>query len=174
MRGFEVSFATADLHDQHEGKTQVAAILWRSYGGKARFCGPVSTLKCFEDNSLVRPALEEYGAGRVLVIDGGGSVRCALVGDKLAKLAIENDWAGIVVHGCVRDSSNHSARRRTLVPIAAWNGGGGQFTYIVDQGRNARGPTCYFPDPPGNRCAQTGFQGPCGNPNRRRNHLDIA
>lgn len=105
MGGFEVSFATADLHDQHEGKTQVAAILWRSYGGKARFCGPVSTLKCFEDNSLVRSALEEYGAGRVLVIDGGGSVRCALVGDKLAKLAIENDWAGIVVHGCVRDSA---------------------------------------------------------------------
>ena len=100
-----MSFATADLHDQHEGKTQVAAILWRSYGGKARFCGPVSTLKCFEDNSLVRPALEEEGAGRVLVIDGGGSVRCALVGDQLAKLAIENGWAGIVVHGCVRDSA---------------------------------------------------------------------
>ena len=105
MGGFEVSFATADLHDQHEGKAQVAAILWRSYGGKARFCGPVSTLKCFEDNSLVRPALEEEGAGRVLVIDGGGSVRCALVGDQLAKLAMENGWAGIVVHGCVRDSA---------------------------------------------------------------------
>ncbi len=105
MGGFEVSFATADLHDQHEGKTQVAAILWRSYGGKARFCGPVSTLKCFEDNSLVRPALEEEGAGRVLVIDGGGSVRCALVGDQLAQLAIKNGWAGIVVHGCVRDSA---------------------------------------------------------------------
>ena len=100
-----MSFATADLHDQHEGKTQVAAILWRSYGGKARFCGPVSTLKCFEDNSLVRPALEEEGAGRVLVIDGGGSVRCALVGDQLATLAMENGWAGIVVHGCVRDSA---------------------------------------------------------------------
>ena len=100
-----MSFATADLHDQHEGKAQVAAILWRSYGGKARFCGPVSTLKCFEDNSLVRPALEEEGAGRVLVIDGGGSVRCALVGDQLAQLAIENGWAGIVVHGCVRDSA---------------------------------------------------------------------
>ena len=105
MGGFEVSFATADLHDQHEGKTQVAAILWRSYGATARFCGPVSTVKCFEDNSLVRPALGEAGAGRVLVIDGGGSVRCALVGDKLATLAMENGWAGIVVHGCVRDSA---------------------------------------------------------------------
>lgn len=100
-----MSFATADLYDQHEGKTQVAAVLWRSYGGKARFYGPVSTVRCFEDNSLVRPALEEDGAGRVLVIDGGGSVRCALVGDKLAQLAIENGWAGIVVHGCVRDSA---------------------------------------------------------------------
>jgi regulator of ribonuclease activity A len=69
-----------------------------------RFAGPVATLKVFEDNSLVRSALAEPGAGRVLVVDGGGSLRCALVGDQLGELAVRNGWAGTVVFGCVRDS----------------------------------------------------------------------
>ncbi|MDE0157276.1 MAG: ribonuclease E activity regulator RraA [Gammaproteobacteria bacterium] len=100
-----MTFSTADLHDEHEGKVQVANILMQSYGRKARFSGPISTVKCFEDNSLVRAALEEPGNGRVLVVDGGGSIRCALVGDKLAEMAMKNGWAGLVVHGCIRDSA---------------------------------------------------------------------
>jgi regulator of ribonuclease activity A len=75
----------------------------RHYGGAQRFAGPISTLKVFEDNSLVRSALEEPGQGRVLVVDGGGSLRCALVGDQLGALAMQNGWVGIVVYGCVRD-----------------------------------------------------------------------
>ena len=100
-----MTFSTADLHDEHEGKVQVANILMRSFGQKTRFSGPIATVKCFEDNSQVRAALEEPGKGRVLVVDGGASIRCALVGDKLAELGLNNGWAGLVVHGCIRDSA---------------------------------------------------------------------
>jgi regulator of ribonuclease activity A len=97
-------FATTDLCDQHGDAVRVATPLFRSYGGRRRFCGPAATLRCFEDNTFVRSALEQPGEGRVLVVDGGGSLRCALVGDQLAALGVANGWAGIVVNGCVRDS----------------------------------------------------------------------
>ena len=100
-----MTFSTADLHDDHEDKVQVANILMQSFGQKTRFSGPISTVKCFEDNSLVRAALEEPGKGRVLVVDGGASIRCALVGDKLAELGMQNGWEGMVIHGCIRDSA---------------------------------------------------------------------
>ncbi|RME33742.1 MAG: ribonuclease E inhibitor RraA, partial [Gammaproteobacteria bacterium] len=99
-----MSFATADLYDAHEDRLQVALPIFRDYGGRRRFCGPISTVKAFEDNTLVRAALEEPGEGRVLVVDAGGSLRCAMVGDNLAQLGIDNGWSGIVVHGCIRDS----------------------------------------------------------------------
>jgi len=72
---------------------------------KTHFCGPVATLQCHEDNTLVRAALEEDGEGRVLIVDGGGSIRCALVGDNLAEMGLKNGWQGIVVNGCIRDSA---------------------------------------------------------------------
>jgi regulator of ribonuclease activity A len=99
-----MDFQTADLCDQHEGKVRVVAPMFRSYGGRRAFHGPIATLKLFEDNSLVRKALESAGDGRVLVVDGGGSLRCALVGDQLAQLGVKNNWAGIVVYGCIRDA----------------------------------------------------------------------
>ena len=100
-----MSFATADLYDQHEHRVQVLEPMLADYGGKRRFSGPIATVKVFEDNSLVRAAIEEPGAGKVLVVDGGGSLRCALVGDKLAELASRNGWAGLVVYGCIRDAA---------------------------------------------------------------------
>jgi regulator of ribonuclease activity A len=99
-----MSFATADLADQHPD-AHVAAPGLRALGGKQQFAGPIRTVECFEDNSLVRAALEEPGDGAVLVVDGGGSMRCALLGDRLAGLAIENGWTGVIVNGCVRDSA---------------------------------------------------------------------
>lgn len=104
-----MTIATADLCDRHEdqlrsGELRVVAPLFRSFGGRNAFHGPIATLKLFEDNSFVRKALEQPGTGRVLVIDGGGSLRRALVGDQLAALGVKNDWAGIVVYGCIRDS----------------------------------------------------------------------
>lgn len=105
-----MSFATADLCDQHEealraGSLRVVAPMFRSYGGRAAFAGRIATLKLFEDNSFVRKAVEQPGEGRVLVIDGGGSLRRALVGDQLAALAAKNGWAGIVAYGCIRDAA---------------------------------------------------------------------
>jgi regulator of ribonuclease activity A len=94
---------TTDLCDQYADELQVAAPIFRSYGGKIAFCGPISTVQVHEDNVLVRAALAEPGAGRVLVVDGGGSLRCALVGDQLAALGLGNGWAGVVINGCIRD-----------------------------------------------------------------------
>jgi regulator of ribonuclease activity A len=99
-----MNIQTADLCDANEGHVHVVTPMFRSYGGRHAFGGPIVTLKVFEDNSLVRSALEGPGEGRVLVIDGGGSLRCALVGDQLAQLGVKNGWAGIVVYGCIRDS----------------------------------------------------------------------
>ena len=97
-----------DLCDEFSDQIQIAEPIFTDFGGKLEFFGPISTVKCFEDNSLVRAALEEPGEGRVLVVDGGASDRCALLGDNLAQLAIDNDWAGVVVYGCIRDSGEIS------------------------------------------------------------------
>lgn len=114
---------TADLLDAHEdqlreGKVRVVAPMFRSFGGKVAFHGTISTLKLFEDNSLVRAALGQPGQGRILVIDGGGSLRCALVGDQLAQLGVANEWAGIVVYGCIRDSRAISGMNLGVIALA--------------------------------------------------------
>lgn len=103
--GLATGFTTADLCDAHVGRVRVAAPIFRSYGGRHSFHGRIATLKLFEDNGLVRQTLAFPGEGRVLVIDGGGSLRCALLGDQLAALAVRNGWAGVVVWGCIRDSA---------------------------------------------------------------------
>lgn len=95
---------TADLCDDNEGLVRVVTPMFRSFGGRLCFAGPIATLKVFEDNSLVRSTLETSGKNHVLVVDGGGSMRCALVGDQLALLAVNNGWAGVIVYGCIRDS----------------------------------------------------------------------
>lgn len=100
--------ATADLCDDFNEEVMVLAPIFKDFGGKDTFFGDITTLKVFEDNSLVRAALEKPGNGRVLVVDGGGSLRCALVGDNLAVLGQENGWSGIVVFGCIRDSAQIS------------------------------------------------------------------
>jgi regulator of ribonuclease activity A len=94
---------TADLCDDFAADIQVADPVFESYGAHASFGGPAVTLRVFEDNPLVRSTLEEPGAGRVLVIDGGASLRCALVGGMIARLASENGWAGLIINGCIRD-----------------------------------------------------------------------
>ncbi len=106
------NFVTCDLLDANpesqvclpniEGKS------FYSFGGKDKFCGEIVTVKCFEDNSRVKALLnsdgtDAQGSGKVLVVDGGGSMRCALLGDMIAQAAIDNGWAGVIVYGCVRD-----------------------------------------------------------------------
>lgn len=103
------SFATCDLCDEHKNDTdgdfRVLPPVFKDYGRLVKFAGPVSTVKCFEDNTLVKAAVDSPGNGRVLVVDGGASLRRALVGGNLGKAAAKNGWAGVVVDGCVRDSA---------------------------------------------------------------------
>jgi regulator of ribonuclease activity A len=98
-----VNFATADLIDDHEDELIGCETQFRSYGAVSRFSGPVETVRCLEDNALVRGVLSTPGSGRVLVVDGGGSLRAALLGDMIAALAIEHGWSGVVINGAVRD-----------------------------------------------------------------------
>lgn len=95
---------TADLCDAHEDSVRVLDLPLRDYGGRIAFDGPVSTVSALEDNSRVREAVAEPGAGRVLVVDGGGSTRRSMLGDNLAAMAVKNGWAGVVVHGVIRDT----------------------------------------------------------------------
>ena len=92
-----------DLCDEHGDTLQVADPLFHDYGGKSLFYGEAVTLSCFEDNSLVRELVNRPGQGKVMVIDGGGSLRRALLGDQLAIKAVEQGWEGILINGAVRD-----------------------------------------------------------------------
>ena len=107
------AFSTCDFCDAHKGDDsgtfRVLPPVFQSYGGVAAFAGPVATVKCFEDNTLVKAAVDSPGLGRVLVVDGGGSLRRALVGGNLAAAAARNGWAGLVVDGCVRDVAELNA-----------------------------------------------------------------
>ncbi|MBS3935889.1 MAG: ribonuclease E activity regulator RraA [Sulfuritalea sp.] len=117
-----MTLATADLCDAHAGKVagvRVAAPIFRSYGGRSAFHGPIATLKLFEDNGLVRQALDAPGAGRILVVDGGGSLRRALLGDRLAALAVKNGWAGLVIWGAIRDARAIGAMDLGVFALAA-------------------------------------------------------
>ncbi len=98
----EPHHATTDLSDDHP-EAQVCDPLFQAFGGRPAFSGPVTTLKVFEDNALVRAAVEQPGEGRVLVVDGAGSLHTALMGDLIAGLGVSNGWAGAVINGAVRD-----------------------------------------------------------------------
>ncbi|WP_416466523.1 ribonuclease E activity regulator RraA [Pseudomonas sp. LFS044] len=96
-------YVTPDLCDAYPELVQVLEPMFSNFGGRDSFGGQIVTLKCFEDNSLVKEQVELDGKGKVLVVDGGGSLRCALLGDMLAEKAARNGWEGLVIYGCVRD-----------------------------------------------------------------------
>jgi regulator of ribonuclease activity A len=96
--------STSDVLDEHPDAA-VCAVPLRQFGGTASFDGEIATVRCLEDNVVVRRRVSEPGEGRVLVVDGGGSLRVALVGDNIASIALENGWAGLVLNACVRDSA---------------------------------------------------------------------
>ena len=129
------TISTCDLCDVHKGDEsgafRVLPPVFHHYGGKEAFSGPVATVKCFEDNSLVKAAIETPGQGRVLVVDGGGSLRRALVGGNVAATAAKNGWAGIVVYGAVRDVAElretpMGLRALALIPLPTEKRGEGQ------------------------------------------------
>ncbi|HEY8367984.1 MAG TPA: ribonuclease E activity regulator RraA [Thermodesulfobacteriota bacterium] len=98
-----MEFRTADLIDTHGDRLASCELPFRQFGGRRRFAGEIRTVKCYEDNVVLRRMLEGPGEGRVLVVDGAGSLRCALVGDVIAGIAQASGWAGLVIHGAVRD-----------------------------------------------------------------------
>ncbi|MFN7131060.1 MAG: ribonuclease E activity regulator RraA [Myxococcales bacterium] len=107
-----MQFRTADLCDEYPDAFQILELPMRDLGGRAAFHGAIRTVRAPEDNSMVRKALESDGQGMVLVVDGGGSLRRALLGDQLADLAVRNGWEGIVLNGCIRDAAQ--LRQMTL------------------------------------------------------------
>ena len=98
-----MTYSTPDICDQFPGQLLIAEPLFTEFGGKDSFSGEIVTIKCFEDNSLVKQNLATAGYGKVLVVDGGGSLRCALLGDLLGAMAVQNGWQGLLINGCVRD-----------------------------------------------------------------------
>lgn len=98
-----MSHSVPDICDDFYEEIRVLDPLFNDYGARRRFCGEIVTVKCFEDNSLVRDLVRSEGRGRVIVVDGGGSTRRALLGDQLAASAAQNGWAGLLIYGCVRD-----------------------------------------------------------------------
>jgi regulator of ribonuclease activity A len=101
-----VSFRpTADLVDDIGPEVRSCDLQFRQFGGRTQFAGPISTVRCFQDNALLKSVLSQPGTGRVLVIDGAGSLHTALVGDVIAELARSNGWSGLIVHGAVRDTA---------------------------------------------------------------------
>lgn len=116
-------FATCDLCDAHKsdrsGNFRVLPPVFRDFGGLRKFSGPVVTVKCWEDNSLVKAAVESPGAGRVLVVDGGASLRRALLGGNLGAAAAKNGWAGVVIDGCVRDVAELAQCQTGIRALAA-------------------------------------------------------
>ncbi len=110
---------TTDLCDRYGDRLQVAEPLFRDFGGRAAFAGEIETVRVLEDNALVRRILETGGQGRVLVVDGQASRRCALVGGRLAALAAANGWSGLIVNGCVRDVGEIGAAAVGVKALAA-------------------------------------------------------
>ena len=99
-----MSKATADLYDEHADTVRTCALQFRDFGGRRRFSGPVRTVQCLRDNQLFRSLLDEPGHGAVAVVDGGGSLETALLGDMIASKGARNGWAGCVIVGAVRDT----------------------------------------------------------------------
>jgi regulator of ribonuclease activity A len=103
-----MSMSTTDLSDAHP-EAQICDPVFQAFGGRRVFSGPITTLKVFEDNSMVREIVQTPGKGRVLVVDGGGSLRCGLFGGNLAVAAAKNGWSGVVINGCARDADEIDA-----------------------------------------------------------------
>lgn len=98
-----MNFSVCDICDEHENDVQIVDPVFQSYGARTVFSGEIVTIKCHEDNSFVKELVATAGSGKVLVVDGGGSLRRSLLGDQLAAKAVENGWEGIVINGAIRD-----------------------------------------------------------------------
>ncbi|MEZ5524267.1 MAG: ribonuclease E activity regulator RraA [Pseudomonadales bacterium] len=130
---------TPDLCDEYPDLVQVVEPLFSSFGGRIAFGGEIVTVKCFEDNSLVKEELGKPGQGKVLVVDGGASMRRALMGDMIAENAVKNGWEGVVIYGCIRDvdvimSLDLGVQAINTIPMKTEKRGEGQLNIPVTFG----------------------------------------
>lgn len=114
-----MEYNTSALCDIYQDQVDVVEPMFSNFGGLTSFSGQLTTVKCFEDNGIIRSILQEDGTGRVLLIDGGGSLRRALIDAEIAALAEENDWEGLVVYGCVREIDDLEEMEIGIQAIAA-------------------------------------------------------
>lgn len=124
-------FQTTDLSDEHGENLQYCSATFMNFGGRSRFHGPIATVQVYEDNILYLEALESVPAGTVIVVDGGASRRCALMGDRLGKIAVDRGIPGVIINGCVRDSAELAALDIGILalgthPRKSWKRGEGQ------------------------------------------------
>lgn len=110
---------TADLCDSYHRELRICEPILTSFGGRRRFSGPITTVKVLEDNVLVRNALESVPEGSVLVVDGGGSKKCALMGDRLGEIAVSRNLSGVIINGCIRDSAELAKMDLGVLALAA-------------------------------------------------------
>lgn len=134
-----MEYNTSALCDIYLDQVDVVEPMFSNFGGSSSFAGQLTTIKCFEDNGLIREVLEQDGLGRVLLIDGGGSLRRALIDAELAALAEENEWEGIVVYGCVREvdeleEMSIGIQALASIPVGASNQGIGEVDVPVNFG----------------------------------------
>lgn len=139
---------TPDLCDAYEGEIEVVEPLFNNYGGRSSFGGEIVTIKAFEDNSKVRELVATDGAGKVLVVDGGGSLRHAMLGDMLAEKAEKNGWEGIIINGCIRDvdaimETDLGVQALATIPIKTEKRGLGDVNVDVKFGGVVFKPGCY-------------------------------
>jgi regulator of ribonuclease activity A len=113
-------FKTCDLADAHPDDVLPATPIFRDFGGASAFSGIITTVRVHDDNVLVRKALEEPSQGRVLVVDGGASLKSALMGDVLGAIALKNGWSGVVINGCVRDTTELAKLAVGIKALAAY------------------------------------------------------
>lgn len=114
-----MDWSTCDLSDEHGDAVRVLSISLRHFGGRRRFSGEVATVRCPDDNTFLRELANSEGGGRVILVDGGGSTRCALFGDKIAAEALEHGWVGVVIWGSVRDTATLAELDLGVIALAA-------------------------------------------------------
>ncbi|CAM3733492.1 ribonuclease E activity regulator RraA [Vibrio sp. Of14-4] len=134
-----MEYNTSALCDIYSEQVDVLEPMFSNFGGSASFAGQITTVKCFEDNGLIREVLEQDGLGRILLIDGGGSLRRALIDAELASIAEENEWEGILVYGCVREvdeleDMSLGIQALASIPVGATSQGVGEVDVAVNFG----------------------------------------
>jgi regulator of ribonuclease activity A len=136
-REFDMTFKTADLSDENEGRIQIVLPGLRNFGGNTRFYGEMVTIKSLGDFSLVREQVKSPGDGKVLVVDNEALMDCAMLGDLLAAEALDNAWQGVVINGCIRDSVDIAAmgigvKALATIPMRGSGEGGGELNVVVE------------------------------------------